>query len=110
MAVVMRRQDVSIDFTNRDWVEYKDGLGFLDGEFWLGLSSMCCLTNQGNWELRIDYQLENGTTSYITIGPISINHIRDNPFDSGYSRKKGLFIFYYFFNSINEIFLLRCRQ
>ena len=35
---------------------------------------MHCLTSQGNWELRIDYQLKNGTKSYLhynkfVIGP-----------------------------------------
>ena len=30
-------------------------------EFWIGLRSMHCLTSQGNWELRIDYHLINGT-------------------------------------------------
>ena len=26
---------------------------------------MHCLTNEGNWELQIDYQLSNGTKSYL---------------------------------------------
>jgi len=64
-TVIMRRKDGSVDFTNRDWVEYEDGFGDLEGEFWLGLRSMNCLTNEGNWELRLDYQLANGTRSYL---------------------------------------------
>ena len=64
-TVIERRQDGSVDFTNRDWVEYEDGFGTLDGEFWLGLRSLNCLTSHGNWELRIDYQLSNGTKSYL---------------------------------------------
>jgi len=54
-TVIERRQDGSVDFTNRDWVEYEDGFGNLDGEFWLGLRSINCLTDFTNWELRIDY-------------------------------------------------------
>ncbi|XP_065902168.1 ficolin-1-like [Dysidea avara] len=64
-TVIQRRKDGSVDFTKRDWVEYEDGFGNLQGEFWLGLRSMHCLTSQGNWELRIDYQLANGTRSYL---------------------------------------------
>jgi len=64
-TVIQRRKDRSVDFTKRDWVEYEDGFGSLQGEFWLGLRSMHCLTSQGNWELRIDYQLANGTRSYL---------------------------------------------
>jgi len=32
----MRRQDGSIDFTNKQWNEYKYGFGQLGEEFWLG--------------------------------------------------------------------------
>lgn len=64
-TVLHRRQDGSINFTDRDWVEYEDGFGYYSGEFWIGLRSMHCLTSQGNWELRIDYTLKNGTRSYL---------------------------------------------
>ena len=50
-TVIQRRKDGSVDFKNRDWVRYEDGFGDLNGEFWIGLRSMHCLTNQGNWEL-----------------------------------------------------------
>jgi len=63
-TIIERRKDGSVDFTNRDWVEYEDGFGSLDGEFWLGLRSIHCYTHHANWELRIDYQLSNGTRSY----------------------------------------------
>ena len=71
--VVQRRQDGSVDF-NRTWVEYKQGFGNLDGEFWYGLYPLHCLTNQGQWQLRIDFTFSNGTKSYLfydkfTIGP-----------------------------------------
>ena len=59
--VVQRRQDGSVDF-NRGWVDYEDGFGSLAGEFWYGLTSLHCLTNQGQWEMRIDLTLTNGTT------------------------------------------------
>ena len=64
-TVIQRRKDGSVNFFNRDWVEYEDGFGNFHGEFWIGLRSMHCLTSQGHWELRIDYQLKNGTKSYL---------------------------------------------
>ena len=76
--VVQRRQDGSVDF-NRGWVDYEDGFGSLTGEFWYGLRPLHCLTNQGQWEMRIDFTLTDGTNSYISyssfkVGPASSNY------------------------------------
>ena len=62
--VVQRRQDGSVDF-DRTWVEYEEGFGNLDGEFWYGLYPLHCLTNQGQWQLRIDFTFSSGTKSYL---------------------------------------------
>ena len=77
--VVQRRQDGSVDF-NKNWVEYEDGFGSLIGEFWYGLRPLHCLTNQGQWEMRIDFTLTNGTKSYLSyssfkVGPASSNYL-----------------------------------
>ena len=53
---VQRRQDGSVDF-NRGWIDYEEGFGSLTGEFWYGLRPLHCLTNQGQWQLRIDFTL-----------------------------------------------------
>jgi len=63
--VIQRRKDGLVDF-DRDWVDYEDGFGDLRGEFWFGLSAIHTLTKQGQWELRIDYQLENKTKGYLS--------------------------------------------
>jgi len=76
-TVIQRRRDGDIDFDKRDWVEYEDGFGSLYGEFWLGLRSMHCLTSQGKWELRIDYQLSNGTQSYLHYKQFSVGPAED---------------------------------
>ena len=44
--VVQRRKDGSVSF-NRGWVEYEEGVGDLNGEFWYGLIPLHCLTSQG---------------------------------------------------------------
>ncbi|XP_065917649.1 ryncolin-2-like [Dysidea avara] len=62
--VIQRRQDGSVDF-NRDWVDYENGFGSLSGEFWYGLHSIHCLTNQRQWEMRIDYMFTNRTKRYL---------------------------------------------
>ena len=62
--VVQRRKDGSENF-HRFWWEYEMGFGDLNREFWYGLKAMHCLTNQGQWELRIDYKFANGTRGYL---------------------------------------------
>ena len=93
--VVQRRQDGGVDF-NRDWVEYEEGFGSLTGEFWYGLRPLHCLTNQGQWKLRIDFTFTNGTKSYLSynnfaVGPANSQYqlsisgftgINDDPFST----------------------------
>ena len=76
-TVIQRRKDGSIEFEERDWVKYEDGFGNLNSEFWIGLRSMHCLTSQGNWELRIDYKLKNGTESYLHYNKFAIGSAED---------------------------------
>ena len=69
--VVQRRQDGSVDF-NRGWTDYEEGFGNLTGEFWYGLHPLHCLTNQGQWQLRIDFTFTNGTKSYLSYNKFSV--------------------------------------
>ncbi|XP_066294310.1 tenascin-X-like isoform X3 [Branchiostoma lanceolatum] len=51
--VFQRRQDGSVDFWRR-WREYRAGFGENTGEFWLGNDNIHRLSNQGEYQLRID--------------------------------------------------------
>ena len=73
--VILRRKDGSENF-HRFWWEYEMGFGSLTGEFWFGLNALHCLTSQGEWELRIDLKLSDGTIVYLpykqfAVGPAS---------------------------------------
>ncbi|XP_065364704.1 ficolin-1-like [Calliphora vicina] len=51
--VIQKRQDGSVDFY-RDWMEYEEGFGDIDGEFFIGLKKLYALTNyNGPQELLI---------------------------------------------------------
>ena len=76
--MIQRRQDGNVDF-NKGWVEYEEGFGSLTGEFWYGLRPLHCLTNQGQWTLRIDFTFTNGTKSYL-----SYNNFAVGPANSQY--------------------------
>ena len=69
--VIQRRRDGTVDF-NRGWVEYEEGFGSLTGELWYGLHPLHCLTNQGQWQLRIDFTFTNGTKSYVSYKSFSV--------------------------------------
>ena len=75
--VVQRRKDGSVSF-DRGWVEYEEGFGDLNGEFWYGLQPLHCLTSQGQWEMRIDLTLTNGTKTYLHYKQFAIEPANDN--------------------------------
>ena len=69
--VIQRRKDGSENF-HRLWWEYQMGFGSLTGEFWFGLNALHCLTSKGQWELRIDYVLPNGTKGYLPYNKFAV--------------------------------------
>lgn len=63
-TVLLRRNDGKLVF-QRDWEEYKDGFGFLSGEFWIGNEKLSYLTNQKKYELHINITYANGSLCFI---------------------------------------------
>lgn len=59
--VIQRRFDGFVDFY-RNWTEYKNGFGDVEGEFWLGLERIHQLTKEGTWELIVE--MKNFSDSY----------------------------------------------
>ena len=89
--VFQRRQDGSVDFF-RDWAEYKQGFGSLDGEFWLGNEKLYrLLSSSKQFELRVDHGDFKGNSRYakynsFMIGPESDGYKLEV---SGYSGNAG---------------------
>ena len=75
-TVIQRRVDGSVDF-NRSWSDYEKGFGDLNGEFWYGLKSMNCLTQTDQWELRIDFEFQNKTRSYLHYNEFKVGSATD---------------------------------
>ena len=63
-TVIQRRRHGSVDF-NRPWSDYEKGFGDLNGDFWYGLKNMNCLTQTGQWELRVDFGFLSTVRSYL---------------------------------------------
>ena len=64
IVIQRNRKDSSVNF-NRNWREYEDGFGDLSTDFWYGLEAMHTLTQNGQWEMRVDFKKEDGSWSYI---------------------------------------------
>ena len=95
--VFQRRQDGTVDFY-RDWAEYKQGFGSLDGEFWLGNEKLHrLLSSSKRFELRVDLGDFEGNLAYakynsFKIGPESDVYRLEV---SGYSGNAGTSLEYH---------------
>ena len=71
-TVIQRnKKDSSVNF-NKNWTDYEKGFGNLTTEFWYGLAAMNCLTQRGQWEMRVDYQKNDKTWSYLHYNQFSV--------------------------------------
>ena len=76
-TVFQRRYDGSVDFY-RNWDDYEQGFGSLNGEFWLGLRKIHMLTLAGHWLLRVDLEDFQGNVSYAVYDSFQIGDAASN--------------------------------
>jgi len=76
IVIQRNRQNSEIDF-DRDWVDYENGFGDLETDFWYGLKKMHCLTAQCQWEMRVDFQKQDGSWSYIHYNEFRVGNASD---------------------------------
>ena len=58
LVIQRRLPNGTVNFT-RDWSDYENGFGDLNGEFWYGLRNIHALTSRDDVELRIDMVIED---------------------------------------------------
>ncbi|XP_049305761.1 angiopoietin-related protein 1-like [Bactrocera dorsalis] len=61
--VIQRRVSNAVDF-DRDWLEYKNGFGVLDENYWIGLEKLHAFTSSCQHELYIEMQNDSGESYY----------------------------------------------
>ena len=71
-TVIQRNNKDSLVNFNRNWTDYEKGFGDLNTEFWYGLEEIHCLTQRGRWEMRVDYQKNDKSWSYLHYGYFSL--------------------------------------
>ncbi|KAK2146152.1 hypothetical protein LSH36_628g00017 [Paralvinella palmiformis] len=71
-AVIMRRKDGSVDF-HRDWINYKNGFGSPEGEFWIGNEIIHQLTSDRHtYTLRVDMTNYEGESLFAKYSQFSV--------------------------------------
>ena len=90
IIIQRNKQGSSVSF-NRKWDEYETGFGDLQGEFWYGLRGLSCLTEYGNWEMRLDFQKTDTTQSYLHYTKFKVGSVHQNyPLTlTGFTLKSG---------------------
>jgi len=71
IVIQRNRKNSELSF-NKNWREYEDGFGDLNKDFWAGLKLMHSLTQTGQWEMRVDYQKNDKTWSYLHYNQFSV--------------------------------------
>ena len=70
--VIQRNKKNSLVNFNENWANYEKGFGDFKTEFWYGLESIHCLTQRGQWEMRVDYQFNSKNWSYLHYNQFSV--------------------------------------
>ena len=71
IVIQRNRKNSQLSFT-KNWREYEEGFGDLNKDFWAGLELMHTLTQRGQWEMRVDYQKNDKTWSYLHYNQFSV--------------------------------------
>ena len=70
--VIQRNKKDSLVNFNKNWTDYEVGFGDLNTEFWYGLENIHYLTRNRKWEMRVDYQKNDKTWSYLHYNQFSV--------------------------------------
>ena len=103
--VIQRRLPNGTTNFTRNWHDYEDGFGDLEGEFWYGLRNIHCLTYDIQAEMRIDMETIDGVAfswKYPRIrvsGPSSYYYISSLGTGTGTMSGNGISNAGYYFNT-----------
>lgn len=75
--IFQRREDGRVDF-EKNWNNYTNGFGNLNGEFYLGNENLYWLTSTRRYKLRVELEDFEGETRYAEYTTFSINSAADN--------------------------------
>ena len=76
--MIQKRFDGSVDF-NKNWADYKNGFGDLNGEFWLGNEKLHQITFKSpKYELLVSLTAFDGSVAQARYSDFSVKGEKDN--------------------------------
>ncbi|KAK3722832.1 hypothetical protein RRG08_040215 [Elysia crispata] len=69
--VIQRRSTGNVNF-HRNWVDYRNGFGYFDDDFWLGNDNIFAITRTGTYEMRVDLRYK-GKSAFARYSHFSIS-------------------------------------
>ncbi|MCL4168112.1 UNVERIFIED_CONTAM: hypothetical protein GTU68_066399 [Idotea baltica] len=89
--IVIQRRLVGTQPFDKSWIEYKNGFGDLNGEFWLGNEKLHQLTSAGSMKIRFDLWNKGNQHGYAEYSKFSMSGESDayRLTISGYSGNAG---------------------
>merc|ERR1719427_433877 len=76
-TIFHNRYDGSVDF-RKTWLEYENGFGSLNGEFWLGLKHISELTKSGYFDLRVEMSSHDGRFKFAQYKEFRVHGATEN--------------------------------
>ena len=76
IAIQRNRKNSQLSF-DRNWKEYEDGFGDLNEDFWAGLKLLNTLTQNGQWEMTVDFQKNDKSWYYLHYNQFSVGSASD---------------------------------
>ena len=77
--IVIQRNRIKSKLSfDRKWKNYEGGFGNLVNNFWYGLRGINCLTQTGNWEMRLEYQNLDKTWAYLHYNNFKVGTAGEN--------------------------------
>ncbi|KAI8500254.1 negative regulation of lipoprotein lipase [Branchiostoma belcheri] len=70
-TVIQRRFEGKLNF-DRNWVDYQNGFGRVEGEHWLGLDKISNLTSQNSYELYVELEDWEGNVAHAKYDTFSV--------------------------------------
>ncbi|KAH8372235.1 hypothetical protein KR093_010680, partial [Drosophila rubida] len=84
--IVIQQQIGKGENFNRSWATYREGFGSFNGDFFLGLEKIHCLTRSRRYELLVEYLKVDGPTQYVRY-----NNFKISDESTGYALSLGEF-------------------